>query len=216
MDKRSIRAIIFHQISMIRFNLFGYPISISYYFTAMVAFLLLSDGSGAVFWGMLAAAFHEMGHVAMMKVLKCPKCRIRFTGCGIKIVQNNFGGYGYWRDFYVAVAGAAVNLFLFLLFIGAGYLLPWSGLNMAAMSQLAVASFNMMPVYPLDGGQAVYALLCRKFTLEIAELLSNVISFMFLLPLAFFAFYVLFRSRYNFSLLVMVIYLVVMLVLKEK
>ncbi len=201
---------------MIRFKLLGYPISISYYFSAMLEFLLLIDESGAAFAGLMAAGCHELGHILMMWCLRCPKCSIRFTAYGIKIIQRNFGGYGYWRDFFIAVAGAAVNFLFFGLLTMLDICFPCWTLKNMAMSQLAIGAFNILPIYPLDGGQAVYSLLCSRCSLKTAGICSNICSFFFLTPLACYAFYILFQSKYNFSMLVMVGYLLCLLFLKEK
>ncbi len=200
-----------------KLRLFGYEITISFYFGAMLPLALLLDATGAVLWGMFAAAVHELGHLCMMRLLDCPKCRIQFTVFGIKMVQEDYGGYGYRRDCLISVAGSAVNLLLFAVLMAIGGVVPsWGLQNAPAMSQLAIGLFNLLPVYPLDGGQALYSVLCGRFSLHTAGLVVNIVSFFFLLPVAYFGFLLLFQSRYNLSVLMIVVYLVFMLVLKEK
>lgn len=75
-----------------KLKLFGYDITISYYFGAMIPIALLLDATGTALWGMFAAAVHELGHLWMMHLLKCPKCQIRITVFGI---PNGAGGI--WR-----------------------------------------------------------------------------------------------------------------------
>lgn len=200
-----------------RFRLFGYPVFVSYYFGAMLALLLLFDSSSMMLWGLLAAGMHELGHILMMRLLRCPECEIRLTALGIRIIRKNIVGYGYWRDFFIAIAGPLVNMTAFALFIALGALLPVPGATReAAFTQLAIGAFNLIPIDPLDGGQAVYSLLCRFFTVNQADKLIRVISFLFLAPLACMGFLLLFRSKYNFSLLLMTLYLTALLLLKEK
>lgn len=122
-----------------KLKLFGYDITISYYFGAMVPIALLLDATGAALWGMFAAAVHELGHLWMMHLLKCPKCQIRITVFGIQMVQEEYGGYGFRRDCLISIAGPFINLFFFAVFSALGNALPESNLqNAPALSQLAI------------------------------------------------------------------------------
>ena len=94
-----------------KLKLFGYDITISYYFGAMIPIALLLDATGTALWGMFAAAVHELGHLWMMHLLKCPKCQIRITVFGIQMVQEEYGGYGFRRDCLISIAGPFINLF---------------------------------------------------------------------------------------------------------
>lgn len=200
-----------------KIRLFGYEITISYYFGAMIPLTLLLDTTGTALWGMFAAAVHELGHLWMMRLLKCPKCRIQITVFGIKMVQEEYGGQGFRRDCLISMAGPLVNLALFALFTALGGIWPESGLqNAPALSQLAIGLFNLLPIFPLDGGQALYSLLCAKVTLRTADWVLRAVSFLFLLPVAYLGFLTLFQSRYNFSILLIVGYLVFLLMLKER
>ena len=200
-----------------KLRLFGYEITVSYYFGVMLPLAFLLDATGAVLFGLFAAAVHELGHLWMMRLLKCPKCRIQITVFGIKMVQEEYGGYGFFRDCLISMAGPAANLILFVLFSALGGVLPQGGPeNMPALSQLAIGLFNLLPVYPLDGGQALYSFLCTKMTLHAAGRVSQLISFLFLLPVAYLGFLTLFQSRYNLSILLIAGYLVFLLVLKER
>lgn len=200
-----------------KLKLFGYDITISYYFGAMIPIALLLDATGTALWGMFAAAVHELGHLWMMHLLKCPKCQIRITVFGIQMVQEEYGGYGFRRDCLISIAGPFINLFFFAVFSALGNALPESNLqNAPALSQLAIGLFNLLPVYPLDGGQVLYSFFCAKFSLRTADWTIRVVSFFFLLPVAYLGFLTLFQSRYNFSILLIVGYLVFLLMLKER
>ncbi|MEE0251931.1 MAG: hypothetical protein UEE41_00860, partial [Acutalibacteraceae bacterium] len=78
-----------------------------------------------------------------------------------------------------------------------------------------IAWFNMLPVEALDGGQALYALLCNKFSPKTSETVVAVVSFFALLPVAIVGFIMLLQSKYNFTLFFISIYLMVLLVLKR-
>ena len=67
----------------------------------------------------------------------------------------------------------------------------------------------------LDGGQALYALLCNKFSQKTSETIVAVVSFFALLPIAIIGFMMLLQSKHNFTLFFISIYLMVLLVLKR-
>jgi len=83
------------------------------------------------------------------------------------------------------------------------------------MSNLCVAVFNLLPIKYLDGGQLLILLLRSKLDYRRLDLIINIITFVFLVPVAVVGFVFLFNSRYNYSLLFAVLYLICTLVSKE-
>ena len=79
----------------------------------------------------------------------------------------------------------------------------------------ALAAFHLLPIAPLDGGQALFALLSRRLPTERAGTVVWAFSLLILLPLAVLGFWVLLQSRYNFSLLAVSVYLMFLLVFKR-
>ncbi|MCI2112819.1 MAG: site-2 protease family protein [Ruminococcus sp.] len=75
--------------------------------------------------------------------------------------------------------------------------------------------FNILPVMSLDGGQLLYLILSRFFSDTVSQRIVNVITFIIIFPLATFGFILLFNSKYNFSLLIVCIYLVFSLICRN-
>lgn len=180
-------------------------------FAAVLAALLLLDKSGAATAGLAAAGLHECAHLLVMRAFRCTPSEIRFTPFGIDIVKPCRLDRSYGRDALISLSGPLANLAVGLPALLSGN----AGLFYFAAANLILFTMNILPIGPLDGGQALIFLLCRKWSVEKAEKFVSVLSFFALTPLAVFGFFVLFRSRYNFSLLLVCVYLMALLVMKK-
>lgn len=189
-------------------------VEITFLFLATLTFSLLIDRTGIAGVGVIATILHECGHLFMMHYFKVPPSRIRLNPFGIDIVEGR-GRRSYAQDAWISLAGPISNLAFFLFFYGWSWLFPNLYTYTLSVVNLTLALFNSLPIEPLDGGQALYSSLCRKYGAERSERLVEIISFIVLLPLAVVGFLVLFQSRYNFSLLLVTGYLIMLLVLKK-
>ncbi len=108
---------------------------------------LLCGRYAAQFFAVLLV--HEAGHFAACYLLggKVRRFSLRFADCEIETAD-----LGYGAEAICAAVGPAVNIFLF-------FLLKRNAPVFAAMNFL-LASYNLLPVWPLDGARCVYCLLC--------------------------------------------------------
>ncbi|MCH5298083.1 MAG: site-2 protease family protein [Ruminococcus sp.] len=83
------------------------------------------------------------------------------------------------------------------------------------MVNLFLGIFNMLPVLSLDGGQILHLLLSRKIEDIKAQKAVNILTFIFIFPLAVLGFILLFKTKYNFSLLAVCLYLILSLIFKR-
>ncbi|MFU0833111.1 MAG: Peptidase M50 [Oscillospiraceae bacterium] len=183
----------------------------SYFFFVLIAVLLLFDTSGVAAAGLAATALHECSHLSLMYVFGSLPEEIRFNAFGIDIIRTSRPDHGYVRDALVSLAGPAANLLaagLFFTFCG-------STAQNLVMANIALCIFNLLPIEPLDGGQALYALLCLHWEPNTAARTVEIISFLVLLPLSAVGFIILFRSPGNFTLFAVCLYLIFMLVFKK-
>ena len=95
-------------------------------------------------------------------------------------------------------------------------LLLGTGAKKFAIANLMIGAMNLLPIDPLDGGQALHALLCLRLREETVARVGTAVSVLALLPLAIAGFLLLLRSRYNFSLLLVGCYLMLLLLLKRR
>ncbi len=98
-----------------------------------------------------AAAVHETGHFAAVRLCGCPVYGIRI---GINGAVMETGPLGTKQECLCALAGPVSGILLLL----AARLFP-----KVALCALAQSAFNLLPIYPLDGGRAVKCIACILF-----------------------------------------------------
>lgn len=97
-----------------------------------------------------AAAVHELGHVAALAVVGGRAEGFTLSALGAELTLP--AGLSYARELPVALGGPAASLLLAAA-AGGGRCFLLAGLS------LALGLFNLLPLWPLDGGRAV-ACLC--------------------------------------------------------
>lgn len=159
---------------MVEFKLFGIPVRVEpiFWITLAIIGLIGADVRSTaglleialfVLAGFLSILIHEMGHALM----------IRKYGLPTQVVLSSFGGYAMYpagvlsrlRSFLVTAAGPGLQLAAgFGLYFALPYFeLPPSGLDKFLGTFIGISIFwailNCLPVFPLDGGQMLSAIL---------------------------------------------------------
>ncbi|MBQ7968477.1 MAG: hypothetical protein IJ292_01460 [Clostridia bacterium] len=165
--------------------------------------ILFFDVSILPFIPFFAAILHEAGHIAVMKICKVKIKEIKILPFGIDIKKEN-KITSYKTDIAVSSAGIAVNILLLLLCT----LLPKTPETILfASSNVLLIFINILPINSLDGGQMLEKLLEYKYDPQIANKVTATTSLVCITLLGSVAIWVLFKTSYNFSLLLMCIYL---------
>lgn len=196
---------------MMSFYIKNCHITVSFFFVAMLAVVLLEDKSGTAILAFSAAALHETGHLVCMHAFGVRALQIRFTPFGIDIEKSCCADRSYQRDALISIAGPCTNVAAALL----SGLLQFSMLNRFTVINLFLALFNLLPIEPLDGGQALYSMLCTRFSADRSANIVSVVSFAVLTPLAVAGFLAVFRSPGNYSMLLVCGYLMTLLLFKN-
>ena len=197
-----------------KFKIFSTELEISFSLICAAAICVISGIYKTFLYCAAAIVIHEAGHLAAMSILgKFPK-RIK-----ISLFEINISDYQRHRrsnrdNLIIIFFGPAANFICFIVC----YLLYLGGKEIflsAALTNLSVGCLNILPVMSLDGGQLVYILLCKRHDPERAESIVDLLTVLILVPLASIGFILLFRSKYNFSLLFVCGYLVLSLLMKK-
>ena len=117
----------------------------------------------------LCIVLHEYGHALMAKQFGIQTHSITLTPLG-GIAQLERMSREPWEEFWIAVAGPAVNVVIaFVLGVGLGVyeafnlgflgVLWWRFLLIAFVANVVLVVFNMIPAFPMDGGRVLRALL---------------------------------------------------------
>ncbi len=161
-------------------------VQVSFFAAAAFACLFLPEAPGLL----LAVALHEGAHILMMKKMGAAPREMQVSGMGLRLVLPERAPTG-WRGALVSLAGPLSNLLAYGLGLGP--------------ANLGLGLLHLLPIEPLDGGLALRHLAGARA--------SRIASAVCLLPLATLGFWVLLRTRYNFSLLFLSMYLMAYLLL---
>ncbi len=175
--------------------------------------VILGITSGFV-WCAAAVLIHELGHLLMMLRLGFLPGKIKISAFEIKIFDSKRQSRSEKQNFFIIFSGPAVNFICFIPFYLL-YLLGNENFLPFALANLSVGLFNSLPVLSLDGGQIIFILLKRRLNPARAEKIVDIITLITIFPLAVLGFAVLFKSKYNLSLLFICAYLIISLVTRS-
>lgn len=164
-----------HSKYELTFKLAGLPVRVHPYFWPVAVILGWSDGSslvtmtlwvGCVFVSILA---HELGHALAARHFKAPGARIVLFSMGGLAIHN--GRLTSRQTMIEILCGPAAGLLLYVLVwlasrVTVTFLAGQPYLAMIAAYLLFINLYwsvlNLLPVYPLDGGQLVREAISRK------------------------------------------------------
>jgi len=172
----------------------------------MVALVLLFDRSGLLPFAVLAVLIHEIGHIAAIYTMGGGVRRLHLGLVGLAIDYEG-RRIGYLGEIGIALAGPFANFALAYAASVWGLLVSSESLLLLAGVSMGTGIFNLLPVYQLDGGRAVYCLLALVFDSEWAFRLVCVMSCAVILGLLVFGVWLLIWSGWNFTLLAVALWL---------
>lgn len=163
MDKFLIMRNIFKYFEV---NVFVYLFAIAAILTAsFVPFFIIS----------FLIIIHEVGHFLSAKLLKVDVVKIYLYPLGGISKFNMDQNISLLKEFLILIFGPIFQIFAYLLL---KRLLPQYE-NIIIVYHYSILIFNLLPIYPLDGGKLVNLFLSGVFSFKISYYLSIAISYLF-------------------------------------
>lgn len=155
-------------------------------FFALYVFLCIYFGwFNKIFYYVVTAVLHEFGHYAVAKRYGYEVKNIVFSLYGLGIDSRT--AYKRSEDIIISLAGPIVNLILVIVLMCLWWIIPTLYLFTYdfVICNIVVMIFNLVPIYPLDGGRILVDLLSIKFSrekiLKIIRKVSLVLGMIFII-----------------------------------
>lgn len=195
-----------------KFKLFGTEIYVSFLFFAVITIMLATDKTGFMLPTLFAILIHETAHLFMMWVLDFAPKRIKLIPASIQISTSI--SKRYRNDILVSSAGPMANLVLFFV-LYFNYMCYGNMMVLYhALLNLVIGSFNLLPVVGLDGGNIIFAILCKYKDINKAAIIMKFITIIFAAAIITVAIMLTWKKNFNISLYIIGIYLFIMSLVK--
>jgi stage IV sporulation protein FB len=130
-----------------------------------------------IFFYVVTVILHEYGHLFVAKSLGYETDGIIFNVYGAGLKSNNF--YKRRDDILISIAGPIVNVLLMIVIVCLWWIVPTTYVFSLEFlkANIVVLVFNLLPVYPLDGGRILFAILNNKTKRNRLLKINNTICF---------------------------------------
>lgn len=128
---------------------------------------------------MLFAIIHELGHLiaGILLGMKPEKIEIKVFGVSISFdvkkedynIKIKKGNLLEAKKIFVALAGPLINVFIMIIFISNIFDISYYDKILIIFSNMTLILFNILPIYPLDGGRilkGIFYILKGKYKAE--------------------------------------------------
>lgn len=142
-------------------------------FVLLVCLLIFLDAGATALLFLLSAALHEGGHLFAMRLCGVPCHGVELRGTGAVI---RTGAVSPGREALCTAAGPLVNLLLLFLTFR---LFP-----AMALVNFLLLCWNLLPLYPLDGGRLLHLLFAALLGQTAADRLTRVLNLLLCLAVS--------------------------------
>ncbi len=172
-------------------------------FAVLVILSAFSGGGLGVLWGFVAVLLHELGHILVARARGYLVKSVVLLPYGAEMSARE--SFDPTSSVLIGLAGPVTNLFLAVFTLGLWWVFPsaYPYTKSFLYANLSLAFFNLLPVYPLDGGRVLMGIAKNKLkALKILKVLGVLVSLSFVALFILSIFY-----GINFSFLTTAIFL---------
>ncbi len=200
----------------IEFVCFDYKIKLDFYFLSLVAFMMVTDDSFTIVYGLIFAFMHELGHILSMKILGYKIENINFGVLNIDIInEKRKFSENKFKEFLILFSGCAINFLFAGLFEFLYVCSKISIFNVMFIQNISIGIFNLLPINSLDGAKILEIFIKDKLSYSVSVKIFDLISMLFLIPVIFLGVFVIIKSQHNFSLFIVGVYLLSLFLKKD-
>lgn len=174
--------------------------------------MVFMDETGFVMIGIVSSLMHELGHIAAVK-LKGYKLNGINLGC---VSADIFLKYDNFEDkLEIFLSGSLINFLISIIFKALYFYFKCDIFRVVYFQNMCIGILNLLPVADLDGGCILLLLLSRKKDISSASKILSIVSVTFLIPIFLIGIWIFAVSEYNFSLIILGIYLTMCVFVKK-
>lgn len=149
---------------------------LNYSFALLIVVCVLTEGLILLINYLIALTLHELAHlfVAIKKGYSLKEFKFSMFGVSVELNEQIDDS----DSFLINIAGPVINLVLCLICVMLYWCVPkgYNILNLFCISNLTLAVFNLLPIYPLDGGKIFSTLMSEKKYLKLEKCVKIIIS----------------------------------------
>ena len=176
----------------------------------ILIFLALFFFTGQIYlylWTLFFGFIHEMGHLVMGLILgyKPDKMELMPFGFLIEFKQADLDDKRTVKsDILIAIAGPMINLILILIFANININFLYK--DIVFYINLIIFTFNLIPIYPLDGGRVLHGFLSLYFGNDKSFIYANKVTNISIIILTMISSIFIYYFK-NLSILFIILYL---------
>ena len=193
------------------FDLFGIKIEITFLFIAYISFVISLNAPSNVMITIASSMLHEMGHLTAMLILNNKPDKVRFELTGINIIRKQGMRISTKSEIWISLGGPLMNFIVVLFCCVLLCVYNNKSLLTLACINFILMAFNILPINKLDGGTVLYYLLSQSHDLQISSKILKLTSVIFISLILIWGIYIFIVSRYNISLIIIAIILMIIL-----
>ncbi len=180
----------------------------------MLCLMLLIDKTGFMIMALEAIFLHELGHIIMLCCMGCKPKKIELK-VGAAVIGGRFT-LSKKGEIFVAVAGSAANLFIFVILFVAFCLWGNAVVLNRSLVMLIIGVFNLLPIQGLDGGTVIFQLIVGRFRQNRVKIITLTLSVVFIGMIFLLGIMIFISSKNNPSLILLSLYLIFGILLSKK
>ncbi len=193
------------------FKLWGVKFEITFFFVAFITFIISLKAPANLIITIASSMLHETGHLSMMILVGERPKKIKLELVGMNIIREKNFKISAKKEMVISLGGPIMNFVIIIISCMVLCFYENYTVMTCACINLILMIFNLLPIKSLDGGATLYFLLSQYFEAHFCRKILKIISIVCIAIIYIWAIYVFVVSQYNFSLIIIAIFLTISL-----